>query len=63
MDIKTKIVETAEGILTGDVVVYGGSERDKQENFNIWETTLTKRDIEMHTESTKITTIEKTLEK
>lgn len=52
-----KIMEIAESALL--TIWYIGTERDLQENLNIWITALKKRNMEMNTENTKIMTIGK----
>lgn len=44
------------------MVVCAGSERDLQENLNIWETALRKRNMKTNTEKSKVITIGKTLQ-
>lgn len=50
-------MEIAESALL--TIWYIGTERDLQENLNIWITALKKRNMEMNTENTKIMTIGK----
>lgn len=51
-----KLVEIARNAFANDLVLYAGSEKDLQDNLNIWETA---RNMTINTKKTKVMTIGK----